>query len=94
VGGILSELIAVTRGMEQGSVLGPLLFSKFINDIVAQIDKISGHCHRFSRISCGDFSADFNGECNDIFVLYCIVLTTDLLEMTRIISSAAGFISR
>jgi hypothetical protein len=37
VGGILSELIAVTRGVVQGSVLGPLPFSLFINDIVAQI---------------------------------------------------------
>jgi hypothetical protein len=38
VGGILSELIAVTRGVVQSYVLGPLLFSIFINDIVAQID--------------------------------------------------------
>jgi hypothetical protein len=38
VGGILSELIAVTRGVVQVSVLGPLLFSIFIDDIVTQID--------------------------------------------------------
>jgi retron-type reverse transcriptase len=38
VGGVLSELIAVTRGVVQGSVLEHLLFLIFINDIVAQID--------------------------------------------------------
>jgi hypothetical protein len=38
VGGVLSELIAVTRGVVLGSVLGTLLFSIFIHEIVAQID--------------------------------------------------------
>jgi hypothetical protein len=38
VGGILSELITFTRSVVQGFVLGPLLFSIFINDIVAYIE--------------------------------------------------------
>jgi hypothetical protein len=45
VDGILSELIAVTRGVEQGSVLGLLLFSISINDIVPQIDFFSFHMY-------------------------------------------------
>jgi hypothetical protein len=38
VGGVLLELIAINKGVVQGSVLRPLLFSKLIDDIVAQID--------------------------------------------------------
>jgi ribonucleases P/MRP protein subunit RPP40 len=37
VAGTIPELIAVTRGVVEGSVLGLLLFSIFIKDIVAQI---------------------------------------------------------
>jgi retron-type reverse transcriptase len=37
IGGFISELIAVTRGVVQGSVLGYLLCSTFINEIVSQI---------------------------------------------------------
>jgi hypothetical protein len=35
VGGTLFELIAVTRGVMLGSVIETLLFSIFINDVVA-----------------------------------------------------------
>jgi hypothetical protein len=35
-GGILSELIAVTRGVVQSSVLGALLFSIFIIDFICK----------------------------------------------------------
>jgi hypothetical protein len=45
VGGVLSELIAVTRGVVHGFVLGSLLFSKFINDIIAQIDFCRFHMY-------------------------------------------------
>jgi hypothetical protein len=45
VGGILSELIAVTRSVVQVYVLKPLIFSIFINDIVAQIDFCQFHMY-------------------------------------------------
>lgn len=43
--GIYSSFLNVTRGVPQGSVLGPLLFSMYINDIEESIRECNIHLY-------------------------------------------------
>lgn len=70
VQGDRSGLVPVTSGVPQGSVLGPLLFLLFINDMVrdisANVSMFADDCVIFSRISCRKDQDALNSALNAI----------------------------
>ena len=66
----ISPLTSIKRGVPQGSVLGPLLFSIFINDLPLSV--LDGTCDMFADDTCIHVSDARNGN-----VLFTLQLSAD-----------------
>lgn len=73
IDGVESDYLDVTSGVPQGSVLGPLLFILYINDIVdvitpgVQIRLFADDAVLFRDVSCSDDQSELNTNITNIF---------------------------